>query len=140
MRAAAFSGRDMSPGVSVADRTRDARAAGKAPAGCNRETHGARWTLFIRGAVAALRGPSGSGKSTLIKALGLVTLPDSGSIAFQGRPVVSDGRAVAKAAELRRIEWDDARFSGGFGPGEGAGDNVLDEHSQRHAGQEDRRR
>jgi putative ABC transport system ATP-binding protein len=54
------------------------------------------------GSVAALLGPSGSGKSTLIKALGLVTLPDSGSIAFQGRPVVSDGRAVANAAELRR--------------------------------------
>ncbi len=52
--------------------------------------------------VAALLGPSGSGKSTLVKALGLVSLPDSGSIYFKGRPVVVDGTAVANIAELRR--------------------------------------
>jgi len=54
------------------------------------------------GTVAALLGPSGSGKSTLIKALGLVTLPDSGRVLFQGRPVVVDGVAVADVTELRR--------------------------------------
>ncbi len=54
------------------------------------------------GTVAALLGPSGSGKSTLIKALGLVALPDSGRVLFQGRPVVVDGVAVADVAELRR--------------------------------------
>jgi putative ABC transport system ATP-binding protein len=55
-----------------------------------------------QGSIAALLGPSGSGKSTLIKALGLVSLPDSGRVLFQGRPVVVDGRAVADVAELRR--------------------------------------
>jgi putative ABC transport system ATP-binding protein len=54
------------------------------------------------GSVVALLGPSGSGKSTLIKALGLVSLPDTGSVLFQGQPVVQDGAAVADVAELRR--------------------------------------
>jgi putative ABC transport system ATP-binding protein len=54
------------------------------------------------GKVVALLGPSGSGKSTLVKTLGLVSLPDSGKIEFQGRPVVADGVAVADAAEIRR--------------------------------------
>jgi len=54
------------------------------------------------GTISALLGPSGSGKSTLIKALGLVSLPDSGRVLFQGRPVVVDGKAVTDVAELRR--------------------------------------
>jgi putative ABC transport system ATP-binding protein len=54
------------------------------------------------GTISALLGPSGSGKSTLIKALGLVSLPDSGRVLFQGRPVVVDGEAVTDVAELRR--------------------------------------
>jgi len=54
------------------------------------------------GTVAALLGPSGSGKSTLIKALGLVSLPESGRVLFQDRPVVVDGVAVADVTELRR--------------------------------------
>ena len=54
------------------------------------------------GTLAALLGPSGSGKSTLVKALGLVSLPDSGQVVFQGRPVVVDGVAVTDVAELRR--------------------------------------
>ena len=55
-----------------------------------------------RGSVAALLGPSGAGKSTLIKALGLVSLPDSGDIFFQGELVVRNGIAVADLGELRR--------------------------------------
>lgn len=55
-----------------------------------------------QGTISALLGPSGSGKSTLIKALGLVSLPDSGRVLFQGRPVVVDGEAVTDIAELRR--------------------------------------
>ena len=54
------------------------------------------------GSVVALLGPSGSGKSTLIKALGLVSLPDTGVILFAGRPVIQNGVAVADVAELRR--------------------------------------
>jgi len=54
------------------------------------------------GTVVALLGPSGSGKSTLVKALGLVTLPDTGRIWMQDRLVVDNGRAVASLRELRR--------------------------------------
>jgi len=54
------------------------------------------------GTVAALLGPSGSGKSTLIKALGLVSLPDTGDVYFDGKAVVRDGVAVADTAKLRR--------------------------------------
>ncbi len=57
---------------------------------------------LARGRVAALLGPSGSGKSTLIKALGLVTPPDAGTILFDGRTVVEDGRVRADVGALRR--------------------------------------
>ena len=56
------------------------------------------WT----GTVVALLGPSGSGKSTLVKALGLVVPPDSGTILFDGRPVVENGRVLADVQALRR--------------------------------------
>ena len=55
-----------------------------------------------RGEVVALLGPSGAGKSTLIKALGLVSLPDAGTVSFEGRPVVKDGLALADVPSLRR--------------------------------------
>lgn len=54
------------------------------------------------GSVVALLGPSGAGKSTLVKALGLVQLPDNGSIAYRGEPVVEGGRALVDIAEYRR--------------------------------------
>jgi putative ABC transport system ATP-binding protein len=54
------------------------------------------------GRVVALLGPSGSGKSTLIKALGLVSVPESGRIFFGDRLVVERGSARADVAELRR--------------------------------------
>jgi putative ABC transport system ATP-binding protein len=54
------------------------------------------------GKIVALLGPSGAGKSTLIKALGLVSLPQQGSILMRGKAVVADGRAQADLAELRR--------------------------------------
>lgn len=54
------------------------------------------------GSLSALLGPSGSGKSTLIKALGLVSLPDTGSVYFQNKPVVLNGEAVTDIAALRR--------------------------------------
>jgi len=54
------------------------------------------------GKIVALLGPSGSGKSTLVKALGLVTPPDTGDIWMKGKQVVRDGRAVADTSRLRR--------------------------------------
>lgn len=54
------------------------------------------------GTIAALLGPSGSGKSTLVKALGLVSPPETGSIFFQERAVIVDGIAMADLGELRR--------------------------------------
>ncbi len=54
------------------------------------------------GSVAALLGPSGSGKSTLVKALGLVSPADTGTIVFRGRPVVRDGVALTDLSRLRR--------------------------------------
>jgi putative ABC transport system ATP-binding protein len=54
------------------------------------------------GTMVALLGPSGAGKSTLIKAMGLVSLPQQGTILMRGKPVVVDGRPQADLAELRR--------------------------------------
>jgi len=54
------------------------------------------------GRVVALLGPSGAGKSTLIKALGLVSVPETGRIFFGERLMVEGGSARADVAELRR--------------------------------------
>ncbi len=54
------------------------------------------------GKIVALLGPSGAGKSTLIRALGLVSLADVGTIHFRGQLVASDGVAAGNVAELRR--------------------------------------
>ncbi len=56
------------------------------------------------GSVAALLGPSGSGKSTLIKALGLVDLPDEGSVSLHGEMIVEKGMALTDLNALRRHE------------------------------------
>jgi len=56
------------------------------------------------GSVAALLGPSGAGKSTLIKALGLISPPDTGSITYRGEPVVREGRVVVDPGEFRRLQ------------------------------------
>ena len=55
-----------------------------------------------RGSVVALLGPSGAGKSTLIKALGLVSLPEKGTIEMQGRAVVEDGQLRGDVMAWRR--------------------------------------
>jgi putative ABC transport system ATP-binding protein len=54
------------------------------------------------GTLAALLGPSGAGKSTLIKALGLVSLPDTGVVRFGDQIVVEHGVATGDVAALRR--------------------------------------
>jgi len=55
-----------------------------------------------RGEVVALLGPSGSGKSTLLTTLGLLQLPDRGTVRIAGERVVEGGRALADLATLRR--------------------------------------
>ncbi len=54
------------------------------------------------GEVVAILGPSGSGKSTLLTILGLINVPDSGSLRIDGREALRDGRAVADLALFRR--------------------------------------
>jgi putative ABC transport system ATP-binding protein len=54
------------------------------------------------GTVVALLGPSGAGKSTLVKALGLVSNPDTGRLWMGGRLVLDEGRATAPVEDLRR--------------------------------------
>jgi len=60
-----------------------------------------------RGQVLAIIGPSGSGKSTLLRCATLLERIDTGSIFYNGRPMVKtgpDGRAVySSPAELKRI-------------------------------------
>ncbi len=55
-----------------------------------------------RGEVVALLGPSGSGKSTLLTTLGLLQLPDRGTVRIGNEPVVEGGRALRDLAQLRR--------------------------------------
>jgi putative ABC transport system ATP-binding protein len=54
------------------------------------------------GEVVALVGPSGSGKSTLLTSLGLLALPDRGTIRIGGEVVVHDGAPRGDLAALRR--------------------------------------
>lgn len=44
-----------------------------------------------RGEFVCLLGPSGSGKSTLLRLLSGLSLPDAGTVRFDGRPVVGPG-------------------------------------------------
>ena len=54
------------------------------------------------GEVVALVGPSGSGKSTLLTSLGLLALPDTGTIRIGGELVVDAGVARGDLAAIRR--------------------------------------
>jgi putative ABC transport system ATP-binding protein len=54
------------------------------------------------GSMVALLGPSGSGKSTLIKALGLVSPPDSGRIWIEDRLVVDGTNTFGDLCDVRR--------------------------------------
>ena len=57
-----------------------------------------------RGEVVALVGPSGSGKSTLLTSLGLLALPDRGTIRIGGEVVVEAGASRGDLAALRRAK------------------------------------
>ncbi len=78
-----------------------------------------------RGEVSALLGPSGSGKSTLLTALGLLQMPDRGSIRIAGADVVVDGRLRVDAAELRRARIGFVFQKANLIPFLNALDNVL---------------
>jgi putative ABC transport system ATP-binding protein len=57
-----------------------------------------------RGEVAALLGPSGSGKSTLLTTIGLLNLPDRGTLELAGSTVIEDGVARGDLAAIRRSQ------------------------------------
>lgn len=59
-----------------------------------------------RGEVMGLVGDNGAGKSTLLKVLSGVVLPDSGSIAVEGKPVSLRGPSDALAAGIETVYQD----------------------------------
>jgi len=58
----------------------------------------------------AIAGPSGCGKSTLLHILGVVDTPTSGSLMFEGRPVVSLRDEERSRLRLTRIGFVFQRF------------------------------
>jgi putative ABC transport system ATP-binding protein len=55
------------------------------------------------GELVALSGPSGSGKTTLLLMLGLVELPDNGTLILNGKSLVADGKPLADVRAERRL-------------------------------------
>jgi ABC-type polar amino acid transport system ATPase subunit len=52
-------------------------------------------SLEVRsGRVTAILGPSGSGKSTLLRCLNFLEVPDSGTVLYEGRPVLARDREL----------------------------------------------
>ena len=47
-----------------------------------------------RGAAVVIAGPSGSGKSTMLRCMNGLESIDSGTVEFDGRPVVTTGREI----------------------------------------------
>ena len=62
------------------------------------------------GDYVAISGPSGCGKSTLLHLLGCVDTPTSGSLLFEGRPVLAMGERERSRIRLRRIGFVFQRF------------------------------
>ncbi|MEV1116256.1 ATP-binding cassette domain-containing protein [Actinosynnema sp. NPDC049800] len=66
---------------------------------------GASFTAHA-GEVVALVGDNGAGKSTLVKCLSGVERPDSGTILFDGAPVVLDSPVSARALGIETVYQD----------------------------------
>jgi len=62
------------------------------------------------GDYVAISGPSGCGKSTLLHLLGCVDTPTSGSLLFEGRPVLALREEERSRIRLRRIGFVFQRF------------------------------
>jgi putative ABC transport system ATP-binding protein len=62
------------------------------------------------GDYVAISGPSGCGKSTLLHLLGCVDTPSSGSLLFEGRPVLDVGEEERSRIRLHRIGFVFQRF------------------------------
>jgi D-xylose transport system ATP-binding protein len=58
------------------------------------------------GEVVALLGDNGAGKSTLVKIIAGTMQPDTGSLLFEGRPVVIDSPATAKQLGIETVYQD----------------------------------
>ena len=43
-----------------------------------------------KGKIFGLLGPNGAGKTTLIRIINRITIPNSGSVLFDGRPITQD--------------------------------------------------
>ena len=57
-----------------------------------------------RGAIFGLLGPNGAGKSTLIRIINRISMPDSGSVFFDGHPMTDDDvRMVGYLPEARGL-------------------------------------
>ncbi|HEY2943550.1 MAG TPA: ABC transporter ATP-binding protein [Vicinamibacteria bacterium] len=62
------------------------------------------------GDYVAISGPSGCGKSTLLHLLGCVDTPTTGSLLFEGHPVLPMGEEERSRIRLRRIGFVFQRF------------------------------
>ena len=58
---------------------------------------------LLRGEIVAVMGPSGSGKSTLLHCLAGISLPDRGSVSFEGQAI--EGLSDAQRSRLRRSSF-----------------------------------
>ena len=58
---------------------------------------------LMQGEIVAVMGPSGSGKSTLLHCLAGISLPDRGSVSFEGQAI--DGLSDAQRSRLRRSSF-----------------------------------
>ncbi|MFC6085327.1 sugar ABC transporter ATP-binding protein [Sphaerisporangium aureirubrum] len=65
---------------------------------------------LFAGEAHALAGENGAGKSTLVKTLAGVHRPDEGEVLLDGRPVVFDGPAAARAAGVAVIYQEPTLF------------------------------
>ena len=57
------------------------------------------------GRCLAMVGPNGAGKSTLIKSMAGLVTPESGEIAWRGKPLARSTTEIAYLAQRRLVDW-----------------------------------